>query len=350
VADRHVRVDRLSLHPYAVPLVRPWLSARGATFAREGWLVCVEDVDGARGWGECAPLPGAGSEAAADAWGALSGAVARLPGLTAEEALEALPSARTPAARFGVEGALMDLCARRAGLPLFRYLRAGASGHVEVNAFGGAVDEGLAARMARAAAAGFGVVKLKLATRDAEEELATLEGLAGIVAVPARWRLDVNRGWDMRTARAAWPRLAALPVEGLEEPASDADAAGLEELQAAAPFAVALDESLGQWPPERPLPVRRQVLKPMVVGGAGAALALARRPGVESVITSSVDTATGLWHAAHVAAALDNGLAHGLDTGDWLEDVLGPALPIRQGRIRLGEEPGLGWMPEAPGD
>jgi len=347
MADRGPPLGRVSLHPYAVPLARPWLSARGATTTREGWLVSVEDADGVCGWGECAPLPGAGTESAGEAWSALSAAADRLPGLDAARALDALPGLGTPAARFGLEGALLDLLARRAGLPLYRFLEPSAGGGVAVNAFGGALDAGLGARLSGAHAKGFEVVKLKLATRPAEEELAALEALAGASGIPARWRLDVNRGWDLATARNAWPRLAALPVEAVEEPAHDADDRALAELQAEAPFAVALDESLGRWRPADALPVRRQVLKPMVVGGHGAALALAGRAHTESVVTSSVETATGLWHAAHLAAAVGQPLAHGLDTGAWLSRLLGPDLPVAHGRLVLGEAPGLGWSPEA---
>ncbi len=346
MAEPGLTLGRVRLQPYAVPLARAWLSARGATTTREGWLVCVEDDDGARGWGECAPLPGAGTETPAEAWLALSAAAERLPGLDSPRALDALPGPGTPAARFGLEGALLDLLARRAGLPLYRFLEPDAAGEVEVNAFGGAVDDGLGQRLFEAGRKGFGVVKLKLATRPVEEELAALEALAGVPEVPGRWRLDVNRGWDLATARRAWPRLAALPVEAVEEPANDADARALAELQGEAGFAVALDESLGRWRPTDPLPVRRQVLKPMVVGGHGAALALAGRAHTESVVTSSVETAVGLWHAAHLAAAVGQPLAHGLDTGSWLSRLLGPDLPVEGGRLVLGERGGIGWDPE----
>lgn len=328
-----------------MPLARPWKSARGTTTHRTGWIIGARDTDGAAGWGECAPLPGAGTESAADAAAALEASVQRLPGTRLEAVLDTCPGRDTPAARFGVESALLDLLARRAGLPLYRYLAGGAGGAVRVNAFGGPVDAGLAERLARARADGFDVIKLKLATRSQEEELAVLEQMAG-ASGPQAWRLDVNRGWSLAQARLAWPRLRHMPLEAVEEPASDADRAALAALQAGAGFSVALDESLGSWPSDAPLPVRRQVLKPMVVGGARAALALAGRPAAESVVTSSVETAVGLWHAAHLAAALDNGLAHGLDTGSWLTCLLGPELPLQAGRLTLGEAAGIGWSPE----
>jgi len=56
------RIARVELHPYAIPLSRPWKCARGDTLMRRGWLVRIEDSDGAHGWGETAGLPGAGTE------------------------------------------------------------------------------------------------------------------------------------------------------------------------------------------------------------------------------------------------------------------------------------------------
>lgn len=341
------RLGRLVLRPYRVPLARPWKSARGRTLERSGWLVGVEDAEGARGIGECAPLEGAGTESPAAALAALQAAVASIPGLLPSAAMVRLPPAACPAARCGVETALLDLAARRAGLPLYRWLARGGGGNsVAVNGFAGAVDEGLPARLARAVAAGFVVVKLKLAIAPPDEELPALAAAARSLPRGTALRLDVNRGWRLAQAEALLPRLASLPVEALEEPAGDADADGLARLQAAVPYPIALDESLGGWPADAPLPVRRQVLKPMVVGGPSALLRFARRPATQSVVTSSVDTATGLWLAAHLAAALDNGLAHGLDTGDWLSDLLGPPLPIAAGRLTLPDTPGLGVGPD----
>jgi o-succinylbenzoate synthase len=340
-------VASLRLFPYAIPLQRPWKCARGDTVLRRGWLVRIEDAEGAHGWGETAGLPGAGTETAELAEAALREAIARLPGLSPAEARRALPGRERPAARCGLECALLDLEARRAGVPLYRHLRPGAAPEVQVNAFVGAVDEELGARLAAAHARGFEVAKLKLATAPLEAELPLFFAAVSDLPAGLRLRLDVNRGWTTAEAERVLPQLAGLPIEAMEEPASDADGEALARLQAMVSFSIALDESLAAWPEDGPLPVRRQVLKPMVVGGPSRLLALALRPRTESIVTSSVDTAVGLWLSAHLAAALGNGLAHGLDTASWLSTLLGPA-PAPGGRLRLPERPGLGFEPELP--
>nr|WP_276611036.1 enolase C-terminal domain-like protein [Wenzhouxiangella sp. XN24] len=337
----------LQLFPYAIPLSRPWKCARGDTVMRRGWLIRIEDSEGGHGWGETAALPGAGTETAPLAEAALAEAVANFPGLSMDMAHARLPRHDRPAARCGLECALLDLAARRAGVPLYRHLRPDAAPRVRVNAFVGAIDAGLGERLVAARAQGFEVAKLKLATAPLEDELPLF--FAAMEQLPAglRLRLDVNRGWSTAQAEATLPLFAGLPIEALEEPAADADAEALARLQSMVDFSLALDESLASWPDEGPLPVRRQILKPMVVGGPSRVFGLALRPRTESIVTSSVDTAVGLWLSAHIGAALDNGLAHGLDTASWLSTLLGP-VPPPGGVLRLPEAPGLGFDPELP--
>lgn len=343
--ERGAPIAVVRLHPYAIPLSRPWKCARGDTILRRGWLIRIEDAEGAHGWGETAGLPGAGTETPERAGAALAAALAKLPGLGPVEARAQLPGRDRPAARCGLECALLDLAARRAGVPLYRYLRPDAVGEVRVNAFVGAVDEGLGQRLVQARAAGFEVAKLKLATAPLAEELPLFFAAMEHLPPGLSLRLDVNRGWTTAQAEATLPLFAQLPIEALEEPAGDADAEALGRLQAMVGFSLALDESLADWPEVGALPVRRQILKPMVVGGPARVFSLALRPRTESIVTSSVDTAVGLWLSAHLGAALGNGLAHGLDTASWLSHLLGP-VPPPGGLLRLPESSGLGFDPE----
>jgi o-succinylbenzoate synthase len=343
----------LSTSPYRLPLRRPWRTARGLCEARVGWLVRA-DADGLTGFGDCAPLPEAGTEGAEQAEHRLrhwcrradDGAGALLAALAAE-------ATATPAADCAVETALLDLAARRAGLPLRRLLVPGALDRIAVNAMLGAAATLEPADVERAVATGFRVLKLKVGTAGIDIELPRIRAAAALLPPGASLRLDANGAWDAALAARWIDALSGLPIDSLEEPLAEPDAAALARLQAAAPFSLALDESFGGAAgfhvstPPKALPVRRLVLKPAALGlrhTLGLAQA-AQAAGREVVLTSVVESAAGLWATAQLAAASGSPLAHGLATADWLAEDLGAAPAIEGGSILLPDAPGSGFVP-----
>ena len=94
--------------------------------------------------------------------------------------------------------------------------------------------------------------------------------------------------------------------------------------------------------------MRRLVIKPTRAGGLLPALDLARRAasvGLECIVTSSIESTCGVTAAAHLAAAIDTQLAHGLATSSWLGSDTGAAPAIVAGRLMLPRTAGLGFMP-----
>jgi len=319
---------------------------------RSGWLVSLESANGLVGYGDCAPLPEAGTERAEDAGARLQTALPALIGEEAETLLAHLDAAwmTMPAARCAIETALIDLLAQRAGMPLARWLNPAASLAPRVNAAIGGLDAGTAARAVQALKEGFAVLKVKVGVGEPHSELHVLRRLADGLPPGAKLRLDANGAWEEVTARRFIDGLAELPVEALEEPLAKADFQALQRLQDVARFSLALDESLAGAGRELCcdyLPVRRLVLKPMVLGGPLAAYELARRArraGLECVATTTLDSAVGTWAACHLAAALGNDLAHGLATAAWLAEDVGNLPHFTDGRVRLDNRRcGLGF-------
>lgn len=122
-------------------------------------------------------------------------------------------------------------------------------------------------------------------------------------------RIDANTAWDVDTAIALIPRLAAAAggLEYVEQPCRTV--AELAVVRAAVEVPVAADESIRL--ATDPLAVARAgaadiaVLKVAPLGGVAATLAIAARvraeSGLQVVISSAVDTAVGV--AAGLAAA-----------------------------------------------
>ncbi len=343
-------LDEIRIAPYSLELRRPWRGAAGSITSRRGWLAAAEG-GGLSGYGDCSPPPSATAADIAACEAGLRHLAGDVRGLPVETALARVAASGAPApARCAVEAALLDLQARAVGLPLARLLQPQAAATVLANASLGVLDADSLQRARDAVAAGYTVLKAKVGALPQAEETARLGAIAAELPPGARLRLDANRAWDFGGAQRLVAAVSALPVEALEEPLADPSPAAFQRLQREAPFALALDESLPQWIaawPGAALEVRRWVLKPMRWGGARRCLALAQeaaRAGVESVVTTTVDSAPGCWLAVHLAAALNNGLAHGLGTSEWLAEDLGPAPIPERGEIRV-PGPGLGFVP-----
>ena len=314
---------------------------------RKGWQLELITDEGLHGWGECTPLPSHGSEDFATAESAMAAWQPALVGRRLAEILKTLATRESfaaPSARSAAECAVLDLLAQVSQRPLDLFLGAtNPQRTVLANDALGSLDALQAIRPE------FSVVKLKLGLASPEIELDALRTLAAQLPAGIRLRLDANRAWDAATAARLLPALAELPVESVEEPLQTPDIDALRELQRILPYPLALDESLTLVNRQTLLdtaPVRRLVLKLAPLGGLLPALALARQAhaaGMECVVTTGIDSSVGTLAAAHLASALNNALAHGLATGDWLAGMTGE-MPVWSGdRLVLPGRDGLGY-------
>ena len=345
-------LTRCRIEPYDLEFADGWRSARGGADRRRGQILWLEDESGRTGAGECAPLPMAGTEQPEAALSWLEAAARSLIGSGVESSLGGFEfSADHPAASCALECALLDLLSARAGRTLRHWLSPDSGDRFRVNASIGPLDRQVGRRARSAIAAGFEVLKVKLATAPPEAERAALAKLVASLPAGVRLRLDANGGWDQRAAREWLRFLSGWPIESLEEPLREPSPTSLERLQTGCDFPLALDESLPGWLASG-LPgakgIRRAVLKPAVLGGARRTLAVAsrfRELGIDCVVTTTLEAAPGRWLVAQCAAALDGDLAHGLDTGGWLARDLGEGPPLIDGCCRLPRRPGLGFQP-----
>lgn len=353
-------IERVDLIPFRLPLHKPWRFGDYRITERRGWLVRVSDTNAVVGWGEATPFPELGTESPRRAKEWLETAVAGLAGMTPEQALGDLAPASTapPAARCGVETALLDLAARDAGMPLARFLAADAAGSIAVNAALGTLAETEPDDIDAAVAADFRCLKLKVGVAAPERELAALERLLDRLPAGVELRLDANRAWSREQAQPLLCALEGTPVQWVEEPLRGADPASLAALRNASPVPLALDESLNHADLDAFLAAAATdllVLKPMRLGGLLPALEIARRAraaGVASLVTTTLDGAPATCAAVHLAAAVEAGgtdLAHGLATGGWLARDLAPRLVVEHARIVLPRAPGLGCTPYPDG-
>ena len=288
----HVALDALldSAVPFALPLRRRF---RGLV-VREGVL-----LRGPQGWGEFAPFDDY-TERAAARW--LASAV--------EAAYGRWPASRRDA--------------------------------VEVNAIVPEVDAADAAALTREAVIerGCRTVKVKVggAATDPgadEDRVAAVRAVLDAELGPGvgRLRIDVNGGWDVRTAAASLRRLAAYGLEYVEQPCPSL--ADLRALRRLVDVPIAVDESIRTADDPGAVPVREcadiAICKPAPLGGVAQTLRVAERIGLPVVVSGSLDSSVGLAVSLAAAAALpDLPFACGLGTGALLaaDLVSEPTVPV----------------------
>ena len=345
-------------------VVDPPLSNAGTRWDRRSVAtlsLCERTGDGTRvvGCGEASPLPGYSPDTPAEVERALAAlgdeCLARLgEASSARQVLDAVASALPkgpPAARFGLETALLDRLARVARQPLWRLLRddIGSGAAPREIALCGLVPSADPAAAERSAEemlrAGVRTFKLKIGPeRLRPEQQATLEALRARWDTSVMLRLDANGSLARAELGATLARLARFQPELVEEPAA---AATPEEL-ADSPCPIALDESLqglSEDEHERLLErtrARAVVLKPTTLGGFDRCLRLAaaaRRQGCDAIVSHALEGPLGWAACAHLALALASPRAAGL----WPLAHQHAARPrLSGGRLLAPTEAGLG--------
>ncbi len=286
---------RLTVRLETWPLASAFRISRGAK--TEAHVVVAEVADGAcAGRGEAVPYPRYDEAPEGTRAEIESVRDAVEGGLGREGLLEALPPG---AARNALDCALWDLEAKQAGRPAWA-LAGLAAPKPCVTAVTLSLDTPENMGKAAAKHAHLPLLKLKVTGEgDAARIRAVREN-----APRARLIVDANEGWTPPMLDALLPALAALGVEMVEQPLSEADDAALEGRQLALP--VCADESCHT---RADLP-RLAGRYPMVnikldkTGGLTEALALAREAqamGFRIMVGSMVGTSLAMAPAALLA-------------------------------------------------
>ena len=378
---------RAELHPFRLALKAPLVTGGVSIRFRAGFLVALS-ADGLTGWGEASPLPGWSRNSLLETEAALQGA---LDGIDAggEAALRALVAGLgdAPHARAGVTGAWADLQARRSDRSLAEHLAAHAAradaahaGPPSANAAGAgpalvpgnsvAVNALIAAPKPAeveqaandAVETGFTAVKLKVGAFEPAVDMDRVRAARAGLGPAAELRLDANGAWDEGTALDVLSRVRDCGIAYCEEPVAGLDAIAAVGRRSAVP--VAADESIrseADAAMSLDLGISTLIVKPQALGGPDVALSIAARAHEAEacvVVTSFLDSAVGVTHALHVAAAVDAAAlasadaavpshrAHGLATAGLLATDVSKAPPVVAGVMAVPAGAGLGLAPE----
>jgi L-alanine-DL-glutamate epimerase-like enolase superfamily enzyme len=360
-----LRVRELRALLYRCPLASPVRTSFGEMRERSAVFVGIEDEDGVTGWGEvwcnfpeCAAehraqllrklfaplLAGRRYDAPADAFAALSHATAVL----ALQAGEPGPFAQCLA---GIDIALWDLSARRAGWPLWRLL---GGTNAEVRVYASGINPDAPERTAlEQLARGHRAFKLKVGF-GARRDLANLHALREALGAQALMA-DAHPAWSPAAAAALLPSLEAFDLHWLEEPIrADAPWEHWASLARATRIPLAAGENLlGEAAFAQALSLGALgVVQPDVAkwGGLTGCLPLARRviDAGRLFCPHSLGGGIALLASAHLLAAAGGAgmLEVDVNPNPLRTALCGPLAKVREGICTLSEAPGLGIEPD----
>jgi L-alanine-DL-glutamate epimerase-like enolase superfamily enzyme len=325
-------------------LAETFTIARGSTDAEQ--VVWAEISHGGHvGRGEGAPDDryGESVEAARDFIDSSGEALGEDP--LALEAIEARLRARggSVVGCCAVECALHDLAGKLMGQPTWRVL--GLADRTPETSYTIGIDsiEGTADRAARAAAAGYRRLKVKLGgTGDLER----LEAIRAVCDLPLR--VDANEGWDVGEARELLPALVALGVELIEQPFPAGERDAFRELRAVGGgIPLVVDEGCHTLADVADVAGYADGvnLKLAKTGGIREAVRMvhaARALGLVVMLGCMIESSLGISAAGQFASLCD---FVDLDGHLLISDDPCEGLGLVDGRIVLSQRPGLGVEP-----
>ena len=253
-----LRIARIETFLYRAEVREPVKTSFGSIPRRSALLLRVEDTDGAHGWGEVwCNFPPFSADNKMRLFETVIGPAA-LAG-TYLDPMDAWHTLTTRTSRWAIQGgepgpfaaclggldlALWDLAARRAGKPL-RVLLAGGEVRDTVPVYASGLNPDTAAEaVARCREAGFHAFKVKVAF-GTEMDTTVVSSLMRDLRPGERLMVDANQGWDLPEARRAVPRLGEYGLGWIEEPIpADRPAVEWAELAMLSPVPLAGGENV----------------------------------------------------------------------------------------------------------
>ncbi|PWL34188.1 mandelate racemase/muconate lactonizing enzyme family protein [Marivita sp. XM-24bin2] len=252
-----ITLTRVTVTAYRVPIKAPVATSFGVMHNRPAVFVRLEARDGAFGWGEIfANWPAAGAEHRArlvveDMADLLLGqtfdsATDLFTQLTDKTHIRALQCGEWGPFRqviAGLDTAMTDLEARRAGVPVAQFLNSEAEDSVPCYASGIAIAQA-ETRIAQSREAGFSAFKVKIGF-DLTRDTALLTQLIATLSSGETLCADANQAWALPEAERCVATCADLPLGWLEEPLpADAPLTHWRALADQTPFPLAGGENI----------------------------------------------------------------------------------------------------------
>jgi D-galactarolactone cycloisomerase len=362
-----VRIARIETRIIRTPIAVPIRTSFGVMRDRPAVFVKVGDADGAEGFGEIwCNFPAVGAQHRArladevigplliesgevELGGVYAGLMQRLH-ILAIQCGEWGPFSHVAA---GIDAACHDLAARKARLPLWRFL--GGSGTGKIRAYASGIGPETPAELA-ASAAGRGHTAFKLKVGFGPQiDLRSLGAIRSALCSDSMLMVDANQGWRFDDALEAIRICADHGAAWIEEPiAADRPLTEWTALARGCSIALAGGENIGRLSDFETVVAGKifRYLQPDVAkwGGVSGCLAAARLALGAGLVYCPhfLGSGIGLMASAHLLAAAGGAglLEIDVNPNPHRDALLGGALPLIAGSIELSEAAGIGIEPD----
>ncbi len=354
---RPLAVARVDVHPVSIPLRHPMRMAGVVISHAENVLVRVETVDGSFGWGEAASAPTMTGEIL---WGMVGAARLLADAIVGQDlrcraaVLDRMHRAihANQSARSAIEMAILDLVARRLGVPFVELLGGRRRDTIlPMWLIGHPTPEADVAEARAKHTEGFAFFKLKIGTKTLEGDIAAALAVRQALGPTATLCVDANGGLTAAAATTFLRETHGAALAFVEQPVAAERLDDMAMLEALAIAPIGADEGIHSIADIDTHAARRAArgvsLKMIKLGGPAATAAAANRAaalGLHINIAAKVaETSIGAAAAAHLACASPN-----IDWGISLTQVYLQHDPVTQpmvvhdGRISPPPGPGLG--------
>lgn len=363
-------LEHLEVFVFRAPAEPPVQTSFGTMRERPAVLLKVTDQDGAHGWGEIwCNFPVVGAEhrarmaayylhplALGKTWSSPQQCQQALHDALAVLAIQCGEPGTIHQIIAGLDTAIWDLLARKAGQPLWRFLSGQQTEHanpvpVYASGLNPTNPEQLAAQKLQE---GYRAFKLKVGF-GAERDLANLQAMRAVIGTELPLMVDANQAWTAAQATMAAQTMAQFDLGWLEEPIrADRPVAEWQQLSQAQPLQLAAGENLSAMPDfiayldSDAIGVMQPDLGKW--GGISGCFEVAQHTLARGKLFCPhwLGGGIGLMASMHLKAAVGGAGYVEVDANpNVLRELLAmPVFALKDGAVTLNQAPGLGVEPD----
>ena len=349
-------IDFIEIYKLDIPLKIPFRIAFETIRHAQNLLIRIHANNGLVGCGESSPyksILGESQESQFALAPSLAKSILEKNPLEIENRITDLDGtiSGNPCLKSAFDIALYDLSAQQAQMPLYQFLGGANDRTLQSDMTVGLESAEIMAKRAKEfALQGFPAIKIKLGT-TLKEDVTRIRAIREAIGPKLALRIDANQGWSPSNALAILNAITPYNIEHCEAPISKKLPHALAELQRLSPIPIMADESL--FSPEDAYQLARNNacayfnIKLAKSGGIFQATKIAHiadAAGIPCQVGCFSESKIATSALAHFALAHKNIIHFDMDAPLMLAEdpVIGGINYDRNGKIHIGEKPGIG--------